>query len=132
MFFGKKIKELRLKYSEIGLRKFANKIDMKPSELSNIERGFTKPPQDIEWMWKIIYALGLEGDVAVQLEFINMFKESFVMQEMEEDVIPAFVCTTTGKPIEEEKFEELCEWINIKAKEHNQKAREYNKEHHGI
>ena len=44
MFFGKKLKELRLNKAKVGLRKFADQIGMSPSELSDIEYGYVSPP----------------------------------------------------------------------------------------
>ncbi len=139
IFFGKKLKEVRLK--QYGLRKFAELMDMKPSELSKIERGYKKPPSTKKWFRIICEKLGFDLKSINEIMNSNLFyypaapdeaelyqlwKKPFVMQKMSENFIPAFVCTTDGNPIEETKFRELMEWLNNIAKEHNKKADEYN------
>lgn len=42
--FGGMLKKLRLEEANIGLRTFAGMINMKPSNLSNIERNKIAPP----------------------------------------------------------------------------------------
>ena len=127
MHFGEKLKELRLNKAEMGLRNFAIEIGIKPSELSDIERGLVEPPSE-DVFWKMVEALGITESMEV-VEFAEAYRKPFVMQKMPEYGIPAFVCTTDGKPMPADKIEELSNWLNEKAAEHNKKADEYNKRH---
>ena len=57
--FGEYLRELRIK-AGYGLRTFAKKIDMQPSNLSVLENGRTHPPRDKTIQLKIAEALGLQ------------------------------------------------------------------------
>ena len=51
--FGRFLRESRLK-AKIGLRKFATMIDMKPSNLSNMEHGRISAPKDAKNYQKLL------------------------------------------------------------------------------
>jgi transcriptional regulator with XRE-family HTH domain len=56
--FGAYLKDLRLARG-YGLRAFAKKVDLLPSNLSNIETGKASPPRSIDILNKIADGLGL-------------------------------------------------------------------------
>jgi transcriptional regulator with XRE-family HTH domain len=56
--FGPYLRDLRLK-ANIGLRRFAELVAIKPSNLSNIENGRRHPPADPDKLHEIAQALGL-------------------------------------------------------------------------
>jgi len=124
MFFGQKLKEIRLKQG-FGLRKFADLINIKATELSNIEHGYIEPPQEPQWLYDLVDTLNLESRSTEEMQLFYSWTEPFVMQEMPE-FVPAFVCSKDNAPITEEKMVEFMEWMNSKIDEHNKKAREYN------
>ena len=126
MFFGEMIKDLRLSIAGVGLRKFAEIMDMDAAALSDIEHGYAPPPEDAEWFWKLVYALGIQSDIMAQLQLRRAIEGPFVMQRMPENIIPLFACGADKRPITIEKYTEMCEWLNKKALEHNEKADAYN------
>jgi transcriptional regulator with XRE-family HTH domain len=56
--FGPLLRDLRLK-ANLGLRRFAELIDIKPSNLSDIENGRRHPPADSAKLREIAETLGL-------------------------------------------------------------------------
>ena len=59
--FGPFLRDLRLK-ANLGLRRFAELIDIKPSNLSDIENGRRHPPADLAKLREIAEVLGLAED----------------------------------------------------------------------
>ena len=126
MFFGKKLKELRLKHAKMGLRNFSIATGMLPSEYSNIERGLAPPPEDNKWFNKLCKKLKVPSHSEVKLELYNEWKKPFVMQLMDEDISIGHALMTDGTSADAEKLGEVSEYMQNIAKEHNKKAREYN------
>ena len=133
MFFGKKLKELRLEYAKEGLRKFPDKIYMCPSEYSKMERGLIPPPKCKKWIFEIITALNLGPENKEALELYDLWSEPFVMQKMNENfVCSPFTHKSDGTPLTAEEFIGFNEHINSIGRNHNKVAEEYNKERNGI
>lgn len=134
MFFGKKLRELRLKYKR-GLRLFAKDLKMRPSKLSNIEHGYISPWGDPLFLSKISAACGpkiIDEDCS---ELRKLFYAHFVMQKMPEFGQLVHATKRVGeddydtRPATGEECVELSEWFNSMVEEHNTKADAYNKEH---
>lgn len=68
--FGILLRDLRIK-AGYGLRSFAKKIKMKPSNLSFIENGRTSPPRDHETLKMIAAALGLKKNSPEAAKFFD-------------------------------------------------------------
>ena len=63
-----------------------------------------------------------------EMELLRLWSDPFVMQKMDENMIPSvFAHTNDGKILSPEKYKEICEWFNQRAIEYNEKADEYNK-----
>ena len=105
MFFGEKLKSIRLSHTTKGLRTFSQQVDMKPSEYSKIERGIIPPPTSPEWMQKIIMALGIEENYMLRAELKKLMTQSFVKQKNTDEIEPLYVSPET-------KRQELKKWLN--------------------
>jgi len=132
MFFGKKLKELRLKHAQEGLRRFSDTAGLCPSEYSKIERGLIPPPSCKVWIYGMIEILNLEQDSKEALELYELWAEPFVMQKMRTDVVCSpLTHKTDGTPLTEDEFVGLNEHINSIGRKHNKNADKYNEEHFG-
>lgn len=130
MFFGKKLRELRLRHAEMGLHKFheAMGTTLKVSELFDIEHGYASPPDCGRFMAQILKVLDVPDDHQDWLELRDLrYDKPFVMQEKDENVVVSpLVHKTDGTRLSEEEYRGLNTHINNVAKEHNKKAREFN------
>jgi hypothetical protein len=132
MFFGKKLRELRLKHAKQGIHNFHKSMNtsMEIKELFDIEHGYAKPPDDIMFLQQVIMALGIPAQHDDWLELMKLYKEPFVMQKMPEGIIASpLVHKTDGTRLTEQEYIHLNEYINNHSREHNLKADAYNKEH---
>lgn len=116
--FGRLLKKIRLEEAEIGLRAFADLIDMKPSNLSNIERDRIPPPAGREAIENICNALGLDKadtrrtqlfDLAAKAK--NRIPADVAQAVKEQPGIPVLVRTVANKQLSEQKLRELAEYI---------------------
>jgi len=140
MFFGKKLKEVRLK-AGFGLRKMSERMGMLASEYSDIERGYVDYRKEY-LITKI--KLILEGNVSKEdlMQLWDLYEAPFVMQKMTEGgrIFHATkniegsetACLFTGEIIPKtraatvEECVEISEWMNERAREHNKKVDEFN------
>ena len=126
MFFGQKLKKLRLE-ANIGLRNFTNKIDMKSSEYNDIENGYIQYPINSDWIWKVINVLNLDDKSYDKLDLLYLWHEPFIMQKMPENILVSpFTHTVDGELLNEKKYIELSKYVNKIAVKHNQKVDKYN------
>jgi transcriptional regulator with XRE-family HTH domain len=116
--FGELLKKIRVEEAGIGLRAFANLINMKPSNLSNIERGRIPPPASRKAIDTICDALGLPKtdlrrdelfDLAAKAK--NRIPADVADAVKEQPGIPVLVRTVANKQLSEKKLRELAEYI---------------------
>lgn len=116
--FGALLKKLRIEEADIGLRAFADLINMKPSNLSNMERDRIPPPANREAIDRIGDALGLPigdprrnelFDLAAKAK--NRIPADVAEAVKEQPGIPVLVRTVANKQLSEEKLKELAEYI---------------------
>jgi transcriptional regulator with XRE-family HTH domain len=116
--FGALLKKLRVEEADIGLRAFADLINMKPSNLSNMERDRIPPPANRETIDRIGDALGLPigdprrnelFDLAAKAK--NRIPADVAEAVKEQPGIPVLVRTVANKQLSEEKLKELAEYI---------------------
>lgn len=116
--FGQMLKKLRLEEANIGLRAFADLINMKPSNLSNIERDRVPPPANRKAIDCICDALGLAKadprrenlfDLAAKAK--NRIPADVADAVKKQPGIPVLVRTVANKQLSEKKLRELAEYI---------------------
>lgn len=116
--FGLLLRKLRIDEAGIGLRAFAGMIDMKPSNLSNIERGRIPPPASRKAIDTICDALGLASKDSRRVELFNLAAEAKnrIPADVAEAVktcpgVPVLVRTVANRQLSEKKIKELAEYI---------------------
>ena len=116
--FGVLLKKIRVEESGIELRAFADLINMKPSNLSNIERGRIPPPAGRKAIDAMCDALGLASDDPRREELFDLAAKT--KNRIPADVadavrarpgIPVLVRTLANKQLSEKKIRELAEYI---------------------
>lgn len=116
--FGGLLKTIRVEEAEIGLRAFADLIDMKPSNLSNMERNRIAPPANRKAIVQICDALGLAKndprrerlfDLAAEAK--NRIPADVADAVKNQSGIPVLVRTVANKQLSEKKLRELAEYI---------------------
>jgi transcriptional regulator with XRE-family HTH domain len=111
--FGSYLKELRLK-SGFGLRRFANLIEMKASNLCDIEHNRRSMPK--EYMEPVADALGLEKGTAVWEKFFELACKN---DELPADVqrvarrrfVPALLRTIDNVKLSDDEIKQLIHEI---------------------
>lgn len=130
LFFGLRLKELRHE-AGIGLRNFADKIEVVPSLLTDIEQGRVAPPVYPKFLFNVRRALRTAFDKYhhdTWNEFEKLYYAQFVMQKMDEEFCPCHVLTQDGQAPSEETLKGIVEEWRIRAQKHNAKADIYNAE----
>jgi len=93
--FGEYLRACRLK-AGYGLRVFAEAIEMRPSNLSNVEHGRIPPPQDLGTQTRIADALGFpEGSK----ERERLFDLAVAYKQKLPADVAAFAAKTPGIPV---------------------------------
>lgn len=116
--FGQMLKEIRIEEADVGLRAFARMIDMKPSNLSNIERGKIPPPANSDTINRICDALGLavNDDRRAQLFDLAAEAKGRIPADVADAIktspgVPVLVRTIANRQLSEKKLKELAEYI---------------------
>ena len=116
--FGGLLKKIRVEEADIGLRAFADLIDMKPSNLSNIERNRIPPPAGQKAIVRICDTLGLaKNDPRREKMFDQAAKaDNRIPADIADMVknqpgVPVLVRTVANKQLSEKKLRDLAEYI---------------------
>ena len=116
--FGGLLKKLRLEEAKIGLRSFAELIEWKPSNLSNLERGRIRPPANKKTIDMMCNALGLAKNDSRRIELYDLAaKDSkripadITEAVQEQPGIPVLVRSVANKQLSEKKIRELAKYI---------------------
>ena len=116
--FGGLLKKIRVEEADIGLRAFADLIDMKPSNLSNIERNRIPPPAGQKAIVRICDTLGLAKndprrekmfDLAAKAD--NRIPADIADMVKNQPGVPVLVRTVANKQLSEKKLRDLAEYI---------------------
>ncbi len=116
--FGELLKEIRMKEARMGLRAFAELIEMAPSNLSDIERNKKNPPAKKEKIDLMCDALGLVSGDSRRQDFYDLAANyqgrvpADVKEALEENkAIPILVRTVANKRLDDDKLKELTDYI---------------------
>ena len=126
MFFGKLLKEYRLKCAKIGLSNFVQKIEMKVYDYSRLERGLIEYPRSLSWIVKVIDNLNIKDDEDKKDKLLLWWGKPFIMQKMKENIFAIHALDTNGKSTSARNLKKISKYLKKQAKEHNKKADEYN------
>ena len=116
--FGQLLKKLRLEKARVGLRAFAELIEMAPSNLSNIERDRIPPPAGREIIDRICDALGLSKRDKARSRLFDLSARA--RQGIPADVadiikekpgVPVLVRSVANKRLSEKKLRELADYV---------------------
>jgi transcriptional regulator with XRE-family HTH domain len=119
--FGETLKRLRLK-AGLGLRRFAEIIEMSASNLSAIEHGRRNPPGDLSKLREIAVALGLEDGSA---EWTDLFDAASRQDSLPADVrhmagrkmIPVLLRTIDNRQLDDASISALIAEIEARPEE---------------
>jgi len=117
--FGGMVKRLRLEEAKIGLRAFAELIDMKPSNLSNIELNKIAPPANRKTIDLICDVLGLAKNSNRRPKLFDLAakgQKGRIPADVAEAIrekpgVPVLVRTVANRQLSEKKLKELTEYI---------------------
>jgi transcriptional regulator with XRE-family HTH domain len=121
--FGQMLKTFRLR-AGFGLRRFADLVDLKPSNLSAIEHGERRPPADPDKLRALAEAVGLaEGSE----EWTQFFDAAAREGELPADVrhmagrhlVPALLRTIDNKQLSDDDLRRLIDEIQSSRGDNN-------------
>lgn len=120
LIFGEILKRHRLERG-FGLRRFAELIDMQPSNLSALEHGRRVAPADVETLRGIADALGLVENSDEWIEFFDAAKRSGelpadVQHLANRPLVPALLRTVDNEQLTDEEIEGLISLVKNRDK----------------
>jgi transcriptional regulator with XRE-family HTH domain len=114
--FGKLLKRFRLR-AEIGLRRFAEMIEMAPSNLSALEHGRQNPPAEPERLRVIADAVGLVEGSPDWEAFFNAARKpgelpADVRQLADRKLVPTLLRTIDNQQLTDQQIARLIDEID--------------------
>lgn len=116
--FGQLLKKIRIEKANIGLRRFAELVEIQPSNLSNMERGKIPPPANSKTIKCICDTLGLSKSDSLRSQLFDLaaHKSNRIPADVADIVkqnagVPVLVRTVNNKQLSEDKLRELATYI---------------------
>lgn len=118
--FGVVLKRLRLKRG-VGMRRFAEMIDMQPSNLSALEHGRRSAPSDVDTLHGIADALALVEESDEWSEFFDAAKRSGelpadVQHLADRPLVPVLLRTVDNQQLSDGEIKELIALVKNRNK----------------
>ena len=118
MAFGSYLRQLRLR-AGFGLRRFADRVPMKPSNLCRLEAGRVPPPKDANRLRKITQALGLDAESPECItlnDLASKARPGTIAPDLGEYVatqpgVPLLLRTVRGKRLGARRLQQLAAYI---------------------
>ena len=112
MMFGEKMRQIRTDKA-ITLRELSIRTGIDVGYLSRVERCSVPPIQKPELLDKVVYALELTGEDALEFRDMSAIdNERWPVGLKKCEGFPLFVKTVSGKRMSEKRLRELTEFIN--------------------
>lgn len=117
--FGQLLKKIRIEKANIGLRRFAELVELQPSNLSNMERGKIPPPANSKTIKCICDTLGLSKSDPLRSQLFDLaaqYKSNRIPADVADIIkqnagVPVLVRTVDNKQLSEDKLRELAKYI---------------------
>ena len=114
--FGDKIRKLRVE-KKMGLREFAQKVNLSPTYISKMERGMDPPPSS-DKVIRIAQVLDYDQDklLALAKKLPPDFEKAFTKSEVYSKRIPEFLRTAIEANLTDAEWKKLIEDLKNKSK----------------
>jgi len=117
--FGQLLKKIRIEKANIGLRRFAELVELQASNLSNIERGKIPPPANSKTLNCICDTLGLSKSDPLRVKLFDLaaqYKSKRIPADVADIIkqnagVPVLVRTVDNKQLSEKKLKDLAKYI---------------------
>ena len=117
--FGQLLRKLRIEKANIGLRRFAELVELQPSNLSNIEQAKIPPPANRKTIECICDTLGLSESDPLRSKLFDLAaqcKSNRIPADVADIIrqnagVPVLVRTVDNKQLSEKKLKELAKYI---------------------
>jgi len=111
--FGEMLFELRAS-KRMSLREFCRAVGVDSSNISKIERGKKKPPQNKEALQKYAEVLGILDDEKKWQEFYHSacVVNNIIPDDVNKEIIPAFFRTVAKKKPTAKELEKIIKFLN--------------------
>lgn len=111
--FGEILKRFRLDYAKMGLRTFANKVGMLPSDLYEIEHSYQEWPRSMPWIETVLRLTTPPSMAETNLLFDAYMGEFTKKKKPKNFIVISAIDAETGQCVtDSERIKEVEKFIN--------------------